>query len=356
MTSRFWYLFSKKISGEACTEELDELDSLVRENPDWAYSAGQVHKIWKNNGKVMPAYESELAFEEHLVKLKKNGIELPGLELANEGKSRFHQALAAKKNWLQMALLLAISVTVGLVWFLKYGAHTIPKKEKFSELQTRAGSKIRVTLPDSTIVWLNAGSKLAYNEQFGITNRNTTLTGEAFFDVKKSKTPFIIHTNNIEIKVLGTAFNVRSYPNEKTETSLLRGSVEITLDQRPGEKYLLKPKEKLVVSNPDRVGMKSEKTEPIVLLQSLLPSNDSTFRETSWVDDKFVFEDETFSELAVRMERWYAVTIKFDNNKVAEQRLSGTFTTETIQEAMDALQLSTSFHYTLKANQISITK
>ena len=357
MTSRFWYLFSKKISGEASPEELQELDVLVKENPEWAYSAGQLQKIW-NNEKKTDVYYSELAFEDHLNKLSQKGIDLTGFDSAFVNGKTYPPDTSKKTIWMQATALLVILIAIGLTWKMNSENNANPvKKNSYSELQTKAGSRIRLLLPDSSVVWLNAGSRLTYNEQFGVTNRNTTLTGEAFFDVRKSSIPFIIHSGGIQIKVLGTAFNVRSYPNEKTETSLIRGTVEVTLEKRPGEKYLLKPNEKLVVSNTqNETHARQVKSEPIVVLQPLLLSKDSTYLETSWVDNKLVFQDESFSELAVKMERWYGVQIRIDDEKIARQRLSGSFTTETIQEAMEALKLSTSFHYSLKSNVITITK
>src|SRR5688500_5127566 len=102
-------------------------------------------------------------------------------------------------------------------------------------------------------------SKLTYNQNFLDSTREVQLTGEAYFDVVPAvsqttgqRIPFIIHTSSIDVKVLGTAFNVRSYPGEKTtETALIHGSVEVTLHNSPDKKIILKPKEKLVVLNDD---------------------------------------------------------------------------------------------------------
>ena len=89
---------------------------------------------------------------------------------------------------------------------------------------------------------MNAGSVLKYPKEFKGDTREVYLTGEAFFDVVKNPArPFIIHTSSIDVKVLGTKFNVKAYPNDKTvETSLVQGSVEVFVKNRPGEKYLLK--------------------------------------------------------------------------------------------------------------------
>jgi ferric-dicitrate binding protein FerR (iron transport regulator) len=159
---------------------------------------------------------------------------------------------------------------------------------------------------------------------------------------------------------LGTAFNVKAYPDEKTtETSLIRGSVEVTLDKRPGEHIILKPNEKLVVANEDEKAetkMDPAKKDPKVAISELTHINDTTIVETSWVHNELIFRDETFSDIAKKMERWYGVTIIIEDEKIALERLSGTLTTETVQEALNALQYSEKFHYSIKGNTILITQ
>src|SRR2546423_14261851 len=103
------------------------------------------------------------------------------------------------------------------------------------------GSRSKLVLPDGSTVWLNAGSKLTYNKDFGNNIREVSLVGEAFFDVMHiPDVPFVIETPTAVVKVLGTSFNVKAYPNETTtETSVIRGRVEISPRQRPGEKFVL---------------------------------------------------------------------------------------------------------------------
>lgn len=357
--SLFWYLFSKKLTGEASPEELLELDTLLKQNPGWVYQADHIQSFWKQNLKQKP-YESELAFELHLNYLKENGIIFPELETPYAPEPE-EKPKSNRGRWVVSVLALLVFLTGAYVWKHRTVSTTVlPKEEKgYGEVSTRAGSKTRLVLPDSTIVWLNAGSKLTYSENFGITNRNTTLSGEAFFDVRKSTIPFIIHTKSIQIKVLGTEFNVKSYPNEKTtETSLIRGRVEITLDKRPGEPFILKPNEKLIVNTePEKVKAKqSEKKEPIAVLGSLTHAEDNSVVETSWVDNKLIFQDESFADVAKKMERWYDVHIAFKDESVANDRLYGSFTTETITEALDALKIGFKFNYKIEGKNITIYK
>ncbi|HWI92040.1 MAG TPA: FecR family protein [Flavisolibacter sp.] len=357
--SLFWNLLAKKIAGEATPQELQELENLMKLNHDWAYQAEHIQQFWQyktDTGKQ----ESEFAFEQHLQRMKEVGIDFPqpgdfqpDLQINSSGKRKKRIAYSVS---IAVGLILLIT---GMVWLTSHKKKSpFLSEQKFSEVSSPIRSKTKLVLPDSTVVWLNAGSKLTYSEHFGITNRNTSLIGEAFFDVKKGTVPFIIHANKMQIKVLGTAFNVRAYPDEKTtETSLIRGRVEIRLDKKPDRPFFLEPNEKLVVSNEqEEVKTKLQNKDPLVVLKPLTRTVDSTVVETSWVHNELVFQDENFHDIAMKMEKWYGVAIEFRDEKLANERLSGTFTSETIDEALTALQLSTKFHYIIRGNLITITQ
>ena len=357
----FWNLLSKKLSGEASPDDIRDLELLVKEYPEFAYQAEQVEMLWKLEMPCSKSYDAELAFQQHLNSLNKNGIYLGNIE---SPASMYEMERHHSKKKLYLALFLVLTMA-SIGWFIWKNRQPVMQDEVVyhktftGEVSTGMGDRIRMVLPDSTVVWLNAGSKLNYNEKFGITNRNTTLSGEAYFDVRKNSIPFIIQANGVQIKVLGTAFNVKSYPNEKTtETSLLRGKVEITINKRPGEIFLLKPNEKLTVANDlePKEALPQSKTEPMVVLSGLTHANDNSILETSWKDNKLIFQDESFAELAVKMERWYGVKIVFTSEKIAKERLSGTFTRESVTEALEILQMTTGFRFTHKFDAIIISE
>ena len=232
-----------------------------------------------------------------------------------------------------------------------------------SQVTTKAGSRMRVQLPDGSSVWLNASSYLSYGQEFGRTIREVNLTGEAFFDVvKDASRPFIIHTKTIDVKVLGTRFNIKAYPDEATtETSLLKGSVEVTIKNRNNQKMNLKPNQKIVVTNNMIVAGSEEKApvaQALVFLQPLTYyPTDSAITETAWVNNILRFqENETFGEVALKMERWYGVTIHFADEEVAGYRIYGSFTKETISQALEALHFGFKFNYKIEGNDITITK
>jgi ferric-dicitrate binding protein FerR (iron transport regulator) len=170
----------------------------------------------------------------------------------------------------------------------------------------------------------------------------------------------------MDIKVLGTAFNVKCYPGEKTtETSLVRGIIEVTLKDRQ-EKIMLKPNEKLVINNDDyktvnsKLKPKNAKViavaeKPFISVSHLTfyPA-DSTVIETAWVQNRLIFSGETFEDVALKMERWYNVTIDIVDEKLKKEPLTGNFEKETVGEAFKALQLATPFSFNIKNDKITI--
>lgn len=355
--NRFWNLLAKHLSGEASAGESMELESLIKKHPELSFAAQHVTDLWKLKA-GHDVSEAEKAFKIHM-----DALEVKHTDSAEEidGQVEENKKPVKRKTRLLLsyALLLFIIISGGLFLWVKETKPSDTIAPQVAEVSTRPGSRTKVVLPDSSIVWLNAGSKLKYDHSFGQTNRNTTLTGEAFFDVKKASIPFIIYANGIRIKVLGTAFNVKSYPNEKTtETSLIRGRVEITIDKRPGELFILKPNEKLIVAN-DLMRAKPDdrKKLPIVVLSEVTHSSDNLVLETLWVENKLIFHDESFEEVARKMERWYGVKINITDDRLAQLHVGGgPFENETIEQALKALQIAFDFNFTFKDNNINITR
>lgn len=367
---QFWVLFSKKLSGEASAEELVFLESMIQTHPEWQYAIQNLTDLWKNQTGVDSA-AGEDAYMLHLHRMNEMNISLDGMSL--DSRITIQPKRKMVRWYWAAAVLLVIAGLFSLRSFSGSSSRGDEVAGQSNEISTRPGSKSKVQLPDGSVVWLNAGSKLTYNKDFGIETREVTLTGEGFFDVTKNKEkPFIISTSSIKIKVLGTAFNVKAYPEDKhTETSLIRGSIEVTIRNRPNDKIILSPSEKLVVENDiarvEKDNRKQErKTGNIVrtelpVINTLMSINklkynplDSTVAEIQWVNNKLVFRDESFTELAVKMERWYDVQIDITDLQIGEERLNGIFESETIIQALEALKEFIPFQYEKNGNKIII--
>jgi transmembrane sensor len=355
-----WNLIAKKLSGEATAEELTTLESLLRNDPELHYPIQAISDLWHSN--QSPDQEAaKMAFEQHIERMRMQGI-----EFRPDNETLVPEKVSAWKRpmFLFSILLFLLGLFITVKLMTGSPATIVPAKIN-SEISTHNGSRTNLQLPDGSQVWLNAGSKLSYDKDYGNNIREVSLIGEAYFDVEKNpEKPFIIHTGKIEIKVLGTAFNVKSYPGEKTiETSLIRGSIEVTFRDRPNEKVVLKPNEKLVVANEDdhflsiRKPSAKQVNEPFVSISHLnYAKKDSTVIETAWVQHKLFFRDESFNDLARQMQRWYGIEIQFDNSQRDTLHFTGSFEDETIQQALDALKLTAHFNYSVHGNMVSISK
>lgn len=356
---KFWVLLAKKLSGQASGDELDELENLINDHPEWQYAIQNLTDLWKQEP-AKDMMQAEDAYMLHLHRMTEMNIPF--------GDS-FGTVSPAPKNkrirkWYWSAAAAAL-ITFSIFGISKIAGNKNSKAiavKEVNEISTRPGSKSKIQLPDGSLVWLNAGSKLTYTKEYGQQLREVTLTGEGYFDVVKMKEkPFIIHTTNINIKVLGTAFNIKAYPEDKqTETSLIRGSIEVTIKNRPNNKIILSPNEKLIVENEDIIRKETEKNEeknssPAISINKLKRSGaDSTVAETQWVENKLVFNDESFADVVIRMERWYDVEIELNDPKLQQKRLTGNFEKETIDQALEALQLTIPFKHEQTGNKIII--
>jgi len=375
---RVWYLLSVQLSGEATPEELEELNTLLKQHPELGLRAEIVCNIWNSNQqsrKAGPAATNH--FDKHLQRLS-NHLAQPALQFDTDGSENGVVEMEPVSHrsplrWLWLAAGVAASV---LIFFLVVspGEKKNGKPVASNTISTRPGSKSKVELPDGTQVWLNADSKLTYGQNFSGNTREVTLTGEAYFDVAHAtsaetgqRVPFIIHTNSIDIKVLGTAFNVRSYPGEKTtETALIRGSVEVTLHHSPDKKIILKPDEKLIVRNDDATivsnntalndSANGSSNEPMMTLSKIRPCklDTSTHYETMWVKNKLAFENEPFDRMLPEIERWYNVTIVLKNESLNDLHFTGVFENKSLAEVMEALSYSRGFRYEIKGTEVVI--
>ena len=366
-----WTLIAKKLSGEATPSELTDLEKELRANPDLHYSVEPLMDLWQTKGQS-GKIDGREAFERHVQRMDELGIDYTSAD-----QPEFSEGSApSKRSRLYIRAVIAIPLLALSIFAadrLLFTKNTRPPllaaasqpARPISEISTRNGSKTNLILPDGTKVWLNAGSRLTYDSAFGKLHREVSLSGEGYFDVVKNKEkPFIIHASKINIKVLGTEFDVKSYPSDKTtETSLIRGSIEVTFNDQPSKKVILKPNEKLVVDNVKYIGHLAQTTDNAADKRSVpeIPKDAAvrnltyenktgTVIETSWVENKLVFQAESFEDIARKLERWYGVSITFDNERLKDTHLTGSFTNETIRQALDALKFTATFNYSIDNN------
>ena len=259
---------------------------------------------------------------------------------------------------------MAIAASIIGFLFFVYLKATIyePVKNSLNEVATKKGSKSFIKLPDGSQVWLNADSKLTFNENFASKTREVSLNGEAFFDVfHDAEHPFIIHTGKADVKVLGTTFNIRNYAQDKTmEATLIKGKIEVTLTDRPDEKIIIHPKEKIIISKESSIAVNSKiksgndlsAINRVILTTVTL--KDTLIAETGWMKDKMVFVNQPLEKIAEELERKFAVIVLFKSNTVKQYRYTGVFDKETVKEILHIIQLSRKINYTINDKTIII--
>lgn len=362
MNDRLAQLISRKLSGEATPAELDELHSWLAANPEAQYFYEVFSNFWSARPETDANTPEDDAHFRQIIALAEQEdmpVDQPGEEyIPKRGR------LVTLRRVLAAAIFIGLAVCTYLFFI---GRNDASGQAPVNEVVARTGARSHLLLPDGSKVWLNSESKLVYQGSFNDTIREVHLEGEAFFDVvKDAKRPFIVHTSDIDIRVLGTAFNVKSYPRETLiEATLIRGMIEVTNKNAPkAPKVILRPHEKLVFKKEKTTDGEEGKNErgtpehiPAISITAL-PKHlaDSSLKETSWVYNKINFDGDTFRELAQKMERWYNVRISFSNDKVADFRLHGSFTSETVEEALQALQYIAPFRYKISGNEIEILK
>lgn len=218
------------------------------------------------------------------------------------------------------------------------------------------GKNRSLVLKDGTKVTLNKGTEIKYAATFKGETRDVYLTGEAFFDVAEDHAhPFIVHTKTINVKVLGTAFDVKSYADEPfTETTLLRGKIDITLNNGSGKHTLLSPQQKFTLkhaADPAPEQLNDDAARVSVMTYYRDGGSDAVL-ETSWMKGQLLFRNEAFSLLSLRMARWYGVNFVFKTEGLEAVEFTGQFEKESLPQALSALQLITPFDYKIQGKTV----
>ena len=276
------------------------------------------------------------------------------IDLHRAGRGR----MAVYPRFSSIAIVALAILTIGLYLVWKVQRPAIPQPERI-QYACKPGERKSFQFPDGTQVILNAGSELYLNDNYAKNTREVFLKGEAFFEVQhNAAVPFIVHTASMDVKAVGTAFNVKSYNNEnKTEAVLIRGLVEVTLKKDNNRKLLLHPDEKVLWTENKTT---NETTPPSAtskaiteqaIIKPVKKSDNGDVKEVAWVQNNLAFEDEPFEEIAFQLNRWYNVNIQFESNDIRQYHFTATFKKEKIGQVLDILRTSKRFNYRMEGDR-----
>ncbi|OJV76327.1 MAG: hypothetical protein BGO34_14630 [Bacteroidia bacterium 44-10] len=247
-------------------------------------------------------------------------------------------------KYLQMAAGYAAAVLVGAALvFVFTHTRTLPEQVQGGSfiVQTDNSDRSFTQLPDGSRIWLNKGTKIEYNQQFGIGNRNVLLNGEAYFEVAKNKKlAFVVKTKSIDVTALGTSFNVNAYDdgNEVT-TTLYTGKVNVQ-STLTGYKTIL---------NPFEVAVFSKTKDKITTYVFTGPD------KPVWMEPEFRFDMLPLIDITKQLEHNYNVVFVYRNQKIKHLKFSGTFDRdEKLDEILRVIKINTNIDYAIKNDSVII--
>ncbi|MDY8134031.1 FecR family protein [Aquimarina sp. 2201CG5-10] len=262
-----------------------------------------------------------------------------------EAKEKFFSKIEQQKpkgsGWQNFLKYAAIAIVLISTSF--FGYRFFSTQNTIITVQTTYGQKKEINLPDGSRVWLNASSSISYSSN---SSRNIHLEGEAFFEVAKNKQiPFIVCTKDqLNVKALGTSFNVKSYSqNNYTETILHTGKVEVSSPKHFKEKIEMDPYDQVIFLREEKRIIRS-KTE-------------SLERNNSWKTGKIQFKNKSFKDIAEDLNIQFNIKINFVNEQLSQSRFTGSFDQHTpVDEILETLKISKPFEYQKVSNNEWIIK
>ena len=312
---------------------LDELKTWIAASAENQQYFIRQREIWFSavSREAASVYDKDKAFENF-----RNRV-----ESQKEIQSTSRRGFSLSALW-RYAAVVAIIIAVGCI---SYWQGEVNVKDTFADISVEAplGSKTKLYLPDGTLVWLNAGSRMTYSQGFGVDNRKVELEGEGYFEVKRNeKIPFFVKTKDLQLQVLGTKFNFRDYPEDhEVVVSLLEGKVGLNNLLREEKEAVLSPDERAVLN----------KANGLLNVESVTASNAS-----QWTDGYLFFDEELLPDIAKELERSYNVKIHIANDSLKTFRFYGNFVRreQNIQEVLEALASTEKMQYKIEERNITI--
>jgi len=318
-------LIVKFLSGETTPDESEELIHWIDESSANKKFFEANKRIWEKS----PVYFSSSEILSDQGKIKDQIIQ----QLSESAKE------LNLSVWIyRVAAILALPVMLGIGWYLGSGRNSA--ETAMCEVTAPKGHISKCVLADGTQVWLNAGTTITYDPTLKGNYREVKLDGEAYFRVSKNKLkPFVVTTKQAQIKVLGTVFNLKAYSGEdKVETTLEEGSVELSLNGSNANPIKIKPGEQVVFNI-------SEKT--------ITQGKVDIYLQTAWKDGKYVFKDADLKTIIKELEKLYDVRIHLKDDSLMHLRFRGMFEyDQNIFSALETLEQTTNMKYRMDGRDI----
>jgi len=340
-------LLIKYITGNADEDEQLQARQWMRESEDHLDYFMSLKAAWQDA--LHHPGEQVINTDQAFSRLQSR-LQIQPAEQPDAGRSARHFAWPRALKIAAAAVLVLTAGGIGLRLLLKDRPQ--PVQQTAFEIFVPRGKMKKLLLPDSSEIWLNAGTRFGYAAGFGEYQREVFLDGEAWFAVKHNeKIPFTVKARGYTVRDIGTVFTISAYPDNKNfETAVIEGRVEVTgdltLTNKTGKVFLAK-NEVLKIARNKPIQDKAaptvhpagpaDKTPPPIGVQALVNTVPDMESYSGWKDHLLVFNEETFSDVAQRLERTYDVKLHISSKQLASFRYTGRF--NKVQSIADALAI-----------------
>jgi ferric-dicitrate binding protein FerR (iron transport regulator) len=310
-------LIGKYLAGKETKEEQIQLQTWINESDDHR----KLFNSLKKEGNIADSIDEFETFNRE--------------QAWRRYTERVH-ALSLQKllsRWRIAAVFFFLVGCAGILAYLnKEGAALMANT--YTTVATSNGQSSKIFLPDSTVVWINSGTKLSYNTSFAVDKRAVKLTGQAFFQVARNEQlPLTVTCNDLEIRVLGTSFDISAYPEDKNISVVLEsGSIQL---QKADDHSLIQKMQP------------GEMAEFNTNHRKLSISKVDCNNYTSWKNGILIFKDQPMEKVLEKLERWYNIDIEVKSNKVNQLIFNATIINESVEEIFDLMKFSCAISYSI---------
>lgn len=336
----FLDLLNKQIQGKLSPDEKKLLEQLIDDNP--------YHEVlykFVSNSRVSSteAAQADRAFADTWQRIQETESGASenrfALERVNPLRNLGKQAIKRSYPFYFAVACLLMVLFIGILWY-----STQYKTSTYGIYYSSAkGEKRILSLPDGSTVWLNGDSKLYLATDFNKRERRVKLVGEGFFSVVKDKKhPFVVSYKNAEVKVLGTKFNIRAYPDEsKVQTSLVEGAIEMT-SQKDGHVFSMAPGEKITIPSIETRSDRSEKGQigPVRRTSLKVQEGQKLPSEILWLENKLSFDADPMSIVVSKIGKWYNKSISIENPELEKTTFTGTMEGFSLDKVLKTIVLA----------------
>ncbi len=322
-----WVILLKHFQDQSSTDEKEQIRIWIEEDEENRKIYDEAHS----------AYLITSAMPKSVTTNKEKAWQIISRRISGSGKQRITYLQIFNYSAAAVGLLL---IGISLFWLTAKTDRNTNAKGYFTEVIAPPGQKARVVLPDSTMVWLNAGSSVRYNSLFNMKNREVTMTGEAFFQVKRDeKKKFRVRSGSLDVVVYGTSFNIKNYSDDIFhEITVMEGKIGLISHGRE-TRQLTQGDQAVMNRKINTITYKSANPEVVA----------------AWIKNELVFDNTPIEEVIKYLERWYGVNISIHGDMKRKHNYTFRVKTETAQEMLELMKMITPLRYEINGKDIKIS-